>query len=75
MGEVSQIQNCWELLELTLSEIKALNTLNTAALYCPKDAQSPLRQPVNQGFAVQNNLTAPLVHSAWFISNINLLLM
>lgn len=55
MGEVSQIQNCWELLGLRLSEIKALNTedqslpAKAAALYWPKDAQTQLRQSVNQG--------------------------
>lgn len=55
MGEVSQSQYCWEPLQLGLSEINALNTqnqrlpANTAALYCPKDAQTQLRQAVNQG--------------------------
>jgi len=55
MREISQIQNCWQLLGLRVSEIKALNTqnqslpANTAALQCPKDGQTQLGQSVNQG--------------------------
>lgn len=50
----------------------------TAALCCPRDAQTQPRQSLNQSqdcFAVQKNLPAPLAYSAWLISSINVLLM